>query len=124
MVPACPPLAHAGALPAIRAPLHADVDGDRRRDLVTIRLARRAPLSCGLLLTVRTSTGTQAARIFYTRGKYTRAGELVRNLPYPFVNAAYALDRRPGLDVVVTAWEGASNSFLQLISWRHGRLVR
>jgi hypothetical protein len=120
----CPPLAHASALPAMRAPLHADVDGDGRRDVVAIRVARGAPVGCGVLLTVRTRGGTHAARIFYGSGKFATAGALVRNSTYPFVNAAYALDRRRGLELVVTSWEGASNSFLQLYSWRHGRLVR
>ena len=124
MIAACPPVAHAAALPAIRAPLHADVDGDGRRDVVTIRVARRAPLSCGVLLTVRTRGVTRAARVFYEHGKFATAGALVENLTYPFVNAAYALDRRRGLELVVTSWEGASNSFLQLYAWRHGRLVR
>src|SRR5919198_4943156 len=121
----CPPLAHAAALPAIRAPLHADFDGDGRRDVVTIRVARRAPLSCGVLLAVRTRHATDAARIYYTReNKFVTAGPFARAATFPFINGAYVLDRRRGLDVVVTAWEGASNSFLQLFAWRHGRVVR
>src|SRR5919199_3085468 len=102
----CPALAHAAALPAIRAPLHADVDGDGRRDAITIRIARRAPVTCGLLLAVRTRNRTRAARIYYDGMKFDTAGRLVDYERFPFVNGAPALDRRRGLEVVVTAWEG------------------
>src|SRR5919199_2713576 len=120
----CPALAHAAALPALRAPLRADVDGDGRVDVITIRIARRAPVTCGLLLAVRTRTGTRAARIYYDGLKFDTAGRLAADERFPFVNGALALDRRRGLEVVVTAWEGASNSFLQLFAIRHGTLVR
>src|SRR5919199_3527521 len=125
MIAACPAVAHAAALPAIRAPLHADIDGDGRRDVVTIRVARRAPLSCGVLLAVRTRHATHAARIYYTRdNEFVTTGPFVRSATSPFINAAYVLDRRRGLDIVVTSWKGASDSFLQLFAWRHGHLVR
>jgi hypothetical protein len=42
----------------------------------------------------------------------------------PSLAGLYALDERRGLDVVVTAWEGASNTFLQFFATRSGNLLR
>ena len=60
----------------------------------------------------------------YAPGYPRTAGDVVRNFRFPLLNGLYRLDRRPGLEIVVTAWEGASNSFLELFAVRSGRLLR
>ena len=121
----CPPPA---ALLAESRPvaetLVGDVDGDGRRDRVGLRVVPRERLACGVLIVARTARGTQVARVHYSPGYSLTAGDVVRNFRFPLLNGLYRLDRRPGLEIVVTAWEGASNSFLELFAVRSGRLVR
>ena len=101
-----------------------DVDGDGRRDRVSLRIAPRARLACGVLLVARTGRGTQMARVHYDRISPGTAGDLVRYERFPLLNGLYRLDGRRGLEIVVTAEEGASNSFLQIFAVRSGRLIR
>jgi hypothetical protein len=101
-----------------------DVDGDGRRDRVGLRVAPRARLACGVLLVARTARGTQVARVRYTPTETRPAGDVVRDFRFPLLNGLYRLDRRPGLEMVVTADEGASNSFPELFAIRSGRLLR
>ena len=101
-----------------------DVDGDGRRDRVSLRIAPRARLACGVLLVARTGRGTQVVRVRYDPNSPGTAGDLVRYERFPLLNGLYRLDGRRGLEIVVTAEEGASNSFLQLFAVRSGRLIR
>jgi hypothetical protein len=108
------------------AVLVGDVDGDRRRDRVELRIAPKAPVTCGVLVVARTARGTRVARVHYGSAESRLTGaDLTRGgRRGPSLAGLYALDDRRGLDVVVTAWEGASNTFLQFFATRSGKLVR
>jgi hypothetical protein len=123
--PPCPSLARAAGLPQVAGPaLIGDVDGDGARDSVSVRAARAAPARCGLLLTVRARRSTLATRLVYEHPRGTVGDSLQgRPRPVPFLNGLYALDARPGLEIVATLEEGASDSFLRVYAVRRARLI-
>jgi hypothetical protein len=118
-----PPAALLAESRAVAETLVGDVDGDGRRDRVGLRVAPRARLACGVFLVARTARGTLVTRVHYLPSDLRTAGELVRYFRLPLLNGLYGLDRRPGLEVVVTVEEGAAKS-LELFAVRSGRLLR
>jgi hypothetical protein len=114
----------AAAAPAWGRALRGDVDGDGRRDVVSLRIDRRHPARCGVTLLVQTQRGPVTTRVSYPLYGHDARWFVETRASFPFVNGLYALDRRRGLEIVVTAWEGASNWFLQLYAIRNGHLVR
>jgi hypothetical protein len=80
--------------------LRADVDGDGVSDRVLFFRLRRGNARCGAVLVVRIRSGTLA-----------RAFSTILDAPFPSLNGLAAITAGPGLQVVVTAWEGASTAF-------------
>src|SRR2546421_10819750 len=71
-----------------------DVDGDGRADRVSLRIAPRATVACGVFVVVRTGAGTSVARVRYSPKDPGTAGDLVRIDHVPFLNGLYRLDGR------------------------------
>jgi hypothetical protein len=105
--------------------LRADVDGDGRRDRVTIHIARKAPDSCGFLLLVDAGNRRYAARVPQgTKWPFAiPAGETSAQYPEPYVVAAARIQRR-GLVVAVAQLHGASVVAGSLYAIVRGTLVR
>jgi hypothetical protein len=103
-----------------------DIDGDGRRDRVSIRFAPRLNTECGIIVAVKTARGVKAARVSYGNeaGKFPRTSDFIRLSTFPFLSGLYRLDRRGGFEVVVTSWEGASTSILKAFTFYRGRLVQ
>jgi hypothetical protein len=125
--PPCPPVS--AVLTASRlAPTPAlvgDVDGDGTPDRVAIRFAPRLRTDCGIVVAVKTRHGVKAARVPYgsEAGKFPRSGQFIRLSTFPFLNGLYRIDGRPGLEIVLTSWAGASTLMLHMFTFTHGRLV-
>lgn len=119
----CPSVSAAGSLPTAVPPLRGDVDGDGRPDRVLITHAPRAPTTCGFFVVARTSRGDRAARLKLYEGKVTRAGDYARWYREPSVVSLAAVDRGPGLEILVRLWHGASRVGGALLTVRGTRLV-
>jgi hypothetical protein len=123
----CPavPAVLAASRPAPTPALVADVDGDGSRDRVTIRFAPRLWTNCGILVVVATRQGVKPARVPYgsEAGKFPRTDQFIGRSTFPFLNGLYRIDRRPGLEIVLTSWAGASTSILHMFTFTQGRLV-
>lgn len=109
-VEACP-APTAGPLRAqpLRGVLRGDVDGDRRTDRVSIALDPRARRGCRFVLAVRTARGVLRARISGPgppEQPYADRGEV------PFLSRLAAIEPRPGAEIVVEVWKGASTGFV------------
>lgn len=120
----CPRLAQAPGLPLRPggSPLRADVDGDGRRDSVTIHYAPRARASCGFVLVVRT-----ASRVFAVRvpESYKPPQDLrIRDWPFPepYLAAAVKLDADRS-QIVVARSHGASVANVSIYGLVHEKLV-
>ena len=121
---ACPRLGDAVSLPLRPggSPLQADVDGDGRRDNVTVRYAPRARASCGFVLVVKA-----ASRVFAVRVPewYKPPEDLpIRDWPFsePYLAAAVKLDA-DGSQIVVARSRGASVANVSLYGLVDGKLV-
>ena len=118
---ACPRLAKAAHLPLRPggSPLRTDVDGDGRRDAVSIHYSLQAPVNCGFVLVVKTASRVVAVRV---PEPYTMP---VNRWPYPepFLAAAVRLDPRRS-QLVVALWHGASIANVGLYGLAGGKLVR
>lgn len=91
------------------AAVRADVDGDGRRDLVTIRADRGAPASCGFYLDVASRRRHLSIRV---PESYKPPQDLpVAQWPFPdpYVATVVQLGRR-GAQIVVSRWHSASNA--------------
>jgi hypothetical protein len=101
--------------------LRADVDGDGRRDLVTIRADPRAPASCGFYLDVATRRGHLQSAV--PEGYKPPQDLKVSEWPFadPYVAAIVGLGRR-GAQVVVTRWHGAATVDVSIYGVVGGRL--
>jgi hypothetical protein len=122
---ACPSLGAAGSLPTMGPGLRGDVDGDGRRDRVTIVYAPRAPVSCAFFALARTGRGDRAVRLDTSGQKSSRlpAQEHVRWYSEPALMALAAVDRQPGLEIFVRLWHGASRGGGTLLTVRGSRLA-
>lgn len=111
--------------PAPTSALVGDVDGDGTPDRVAIRFAPHLRTDCGIVVAVKTRQGVKAARVPYgsEAAKFPRTGQFIRLSTFPFLNGLYGIDGRPGLEIVLTSWAGASTSILQMFTFTHGRLV-
>jgi hypothetical protein len=121
---ACPRLEDAASLPLRPggSPLQADVDGDGRRDNVTVRYAPRARASCGFVLVVKA-----ASRVFAVRvpESYKPPQDLrIRDWPFPepYLAAAVKLDADRS-QIVVARSHGASVANVSLYGLVDGKLV-
>ena len=104
------------------SPLQADVDGDGRRDSVSVRYAPRARASCGFVLVVKA-----ASRVFAVRVPewYKPPEDLpIRDWPFsePYLAAAVKLDA-DGSQIVVARSRGASVANVSLYGLVAGKLV-
>ena len=120
---ACPRLGEAPSLPLRPggSPLQADLDGDGRRDRITIRYAPRARASCGFLLVVRTASRTYAVRV---KESYKPPQDMrIRDWPFPepYLGAGIRLDADRS-QVVVARRHGASVTMVSLYGLVDGRL--
>jgi hypothetical protein len=121
---ACPRLGDAVSLPLRpgRSPLRADVDGDGRRDNVTVRYAPRARATCGFVLVVKAASREWfAVRI---PESYKPPQDLrIRDWPFPepYLAAAVKLDADRS-QIVVARWHGASVANVSLYGLVDGRL--
>jgi hypothetical protein len=122
---ACPSLGAAGSLPSAGPALRGDVDGDGRRDRVTIVYAPRAPVSCAFLVLARTGGGDRAVRLDMSGQKSSRlpARDQVRWYSEPSLMALAAVDRQAGLEILVRLWRGASRAGGALLTVRGSRLT-
>ena len=121
----CPRLSEASQL-AYRpggGRLRGDVDGDGRRDEVSIRYAPSAPASCGIVLVVETRSKNFAMRVAweYKPGFGKIAARDVWSAE-PFVAAIVRLGRRDA-QIVVARDRGAANAFVSFIGVVRGKLV-
>jgi len=121
---ACPRLGDAASLPLRPggSPLQADVDGDGRRDSVTVRYAPRARASCGFVLVVKAASRVFAVRVpeWYKPPQDLR----IRDWPFPepYLSAAVKLDADRS-QIVVARWHGASVTKVSLFGLVDGKLV-
>jgi hypothetical protein len=121
---ACPRLEDAASLPLRPggSPLQADVDGDGRRDNVTVRYAPRARASCGFVLVAKAASRVFAARVpeWYKPPQDLR----VRDWPFPepYLAAAVKLDADRS-QIVVARSHGASVANVSLYGLIGGKLV-
>ena len=121
---ACARLGDAASLPLRPggSPLQADVDGDGRRDNVTVRYARRARASCGFVLVVKTDSRVFAVRVpeWYKPPQDLR----IRDWPFaePYLAAAVKLDADRS-QLVVARSHGASVANVSLYGLVDGKLV-
>jgi hypothetical protein len=121
----CPRLGEAVRLPLRPggSPLRADVDGDGRRDRVTLRYAPRARVSCGFVLVVKTASRVFAVRVpqSYKPPQNLR----IRDWPFPepYLAAALELGAR-GSQIVVARSHGASVANVSLYGLAGDRLAQ
>jgi hypothetical protein len=95
--------------------LRGDVDGDRRPDLVTTQARWLTGNTCRARLVVDTE------RDVFERRVDPLSGVLIAP---PGLAALVRLDRRPGLEIAVVIWRGASTAFLDVYGVRGNRLTR
>lgn len=88
-----------------------DVDGDGVSDKVALVRLRRGESRCGAVLVARTAAGT-----------LTRAFPTIPDPRFPSLNGLASLGSGPGLQIVVTTWEGASTAFASVFAVRHGKI--
>jgi hypothetical protein len=98
-----------------RCPMFGDVDGDGRRDRVSI--SRLNP--CRFALVVRTRTRTLRTPLRPFCGKPSE----VWPSGFPRVIALRPMNRQPGLEPEVLMWRGASNAGVRFFTARAGRLL-
>jgi hypothetical protein len=123
---ACPPLSAAPQL----APrpggvvLRGDVDGDGLRDVVSIRMAGAARMTCGFFLVVRSRRTRLAVRVpeLYKPPNDWSSAEFARTFAEPYLLGLVALDPK-GLGVLVARSHGASTTEATLFVVRAARLV-
>ena len=104
--------------------LRGDVDGDGRRDEVSIRYAPSAPASCGIVLVVETRSKNFAMRVAweYKPGFGKIAARDVWTAE-PFVAAIVRLGGPREAQIVVARHHGAANAFVSFIGVVRGKLV-
>ncbi len=121
----CPRLGEAVRLPLRPggSPLQADVDGDGRRDRVTLHYAPRARASCGFVLVVKTASRVFAVRVpeSYKPPQDLRIRDW--SFPEPYLAAAVELGAR-GSQIVVARSHGASIANVSLYGLAGGRLAQ
>lgn len=115
-------IAPAAALPAAAAPTctgktvaRVDVDGDARRDTVTLQQVGFDEYEPQHRLCVATATGKVSSVVdtaFAALGSY------------PAYYGAAGLDGDPGNEIVLRAGLGAHSELFHVYAWRGGRLVR
>ena len=120
----CPRLGEAALLPLRPggSPLQADVDGDGRRDRITVRYAPRARASCGFVLVVKTASRVFAVRVpeWYKPPQDLRIPDWP--FPEPYLAAAIKLDA-DRTQIVVARRHGASVVDVSLYGVTGGHLV-
>jgi hypothetical protein len=105
----------------LRGELTGDVDGDGRVDRASVVYARGAPDRCESVLRVERADGIATRVVRAGVSPETRSSV---SHDAPRLTALAPLDGRPGAELLVTVWDGASTSFGALYSVRSGRLVR
>lgn len=100
------------ATPIRQHALRGDVDGDGVPDAVALVRPRRAPARCGVVLVVRTRERT-----------LTRALRRPQIPQVPSLNGLAALGSRPGLEIVLTTWQGASTAFARVYGVSANRIL-
>jgi hypothetical protein len=112
------------SLPAAGPQLRGDLDGDGRPEAVAVRYRPTAPVSCGFLLTARSRSVVSSVRLRLSAGKFGSAAGGVRYGDAPSLRSLAAVDRRPGAEVLVRLWQGASSHGGSLFTYYGGRLRR
>jgi hypothetical protein len=118
---AAPTCAEARGL-AISAPadaLEADVDGDGLADQVSTTLVDDAPPRCRAFMIATTASGTVARPI-----RMAFSTSFLRDMRLPELILLAEIDRRPGVEAVVTFWKGAATNFAGVFAFRRGGFVR
>jgi hypothetical protein len=102
--------------PDVVTRLRGDVDGDRRADTVLTRARWIDDSTCTAQLVVRTDRET------FKRAIDPISGSMIAP---PGLTGLIKLDRRPGLEIGVVVWLGASTGFMDVYALRGGTgLVR
>jgi hypothetical protein len=121
---ACPALSKANSLPARSGGGHlrGDIDGDGKRDDVSIRYDPASRASCGFVLVVETAKRVLAVRV---SGWYKPTQDLaVRSWPWPDPYLASIVQLAPRREqIVVSRSHGASNAVVSLYGLVGGGLV-
>jgi hypothetical protein len=121
----CPRLSEASQL-AYRpggGRLRGDVDGDGRRDEVSIRYAPSAPARCGIVLVVETRSKNFALRVAWEyEPEFVKIAARDVSTPEPFVAAIVRLGPR-GAQIVIARHHGAANAFVSFIGVVRAKLV-
>jgi len=120
----CPRLGEAVRLPLRPggSPLQADVDGDGRRDRVTVRYAPHARVSCGFVLVVKTASRVFAVRV----PEWYKPSQDLRIRDWPFPEPYLAAAVKLGADrsqIVVARWHGAAVAQVNLYGLADGKLA-
>jgi hypothetical protein len=123
---ACPPVSTAPQLPVRPGGivLRGDVDGDGLRDVVSIRMAGAARMTCGFFLVVRSRRTRLAVRVpeLYKPPNDWSSAEFARWADEPYLLGLVALEPK-GLGVLVARSHGASTSEATLFVVRATQLV-
>jgi hypothetical protein len=102
--------------------LRGDVDGDGRRDEVSIRYAPSAPASCGIVLVVETRSKNFAMHVAWEYRGFGKVSTRDVSTAEPFVAAIVRLDPR-NAQIVIARNHGAANAFVSFIGIVRGRLA-
>ncbi len=122
----CPSLRQAAHLPLRPGGgiLHGDLDGDGRRDRVTIHYSPRARVTCGFVLVVQIGHGAYSAVVPAAgKGVITTAAQHVRDYQEPALGSLVRIDRRK-LTILVADSRGASTVEASPYRLSGRRLVR
>jgi hypothetical protein len=121
---ACASPAASASLPAAGPQLRGDVDGDGRPEVLAVRYRPKAPVPCGFLLTARSRSVVSSVRLHLSASKFGSAADAVRYGDAPSARSLAAIDRRPGAEVLVRLWQGASSQGGSVFTLHDGRLRR
>jgi hypothetical protein len=99
--------------PAGPGGVRGDVDGDGRSDRVYVVVDRSAESGCRALLVVRSRGRLSATSLDDSLISF--------ELGFPRLNSLADIDSEPGLEMVVDVAQGASTSFVEVLTFSEGR---
>lgn len=100
-----------------------DVDGDSADDAVVVLAHFAAPPGCRFFLAAELASGGFAVRRL-PDPIVDASPATARGVPWPRLTLLAPIDRRPGVEVVLTVEQGAATGFLGVYGVRGGRFAR